>query len=207
MDKFKICPVCHTKNSPAVLECVECGNDLMGVPIVDEIILEEQNKAMLNVNSAPEAKTTDLVRVCDCGAENELSARKCSVCGEDISDVIPTPVKKENVHGHLLFISFDGKAKLDLLCPSEHVIGRENELSDYLSTKSFVSRRHAKLTVTADGAFIENLSKANGTYINNEKIDDDMAYKLCVGDEVGLGGFVNRNGRQELAAYFVLEDE
>ena len=44
MDKFKICPVCHTKNSPAVLECVECGNDLMGVRIVDETFLEEQKK-------------------------------------------------------------------------------------------------------------------------------------------------------------------
>lgn len=204
MEKFKICPVCHAKNSPAVLECVECGNDLMGVRIVDETFIEEQKK------TEPEtglAQTSDIVRVCDCGAENELSARKCSVCGEDISDVIPTPRKKATGSPNFLFISFDDAVKLELICPSEHIIGRENELAEYLSTKSFVSRRHAKLTVTAEGVFVENLSKANGTYINNEKIDDGKAYKLCVHDEVGLGGFVNQNGRQELAAYFVIRDE
>lgn len=204
MDKFKICPVCHAKNSPAVLECIECGNDLMGVRIVDEAFLAEQKKPEPEMAPAP---TSELVRVCDCGAENELSARKCSVCGEDISDVIPTPRKEATDLPDFLLMSFDGAVKLELTCPSEHIIGRENELAEYLSVKSFVSRRHAKLTVTSEGVFIENLSKANGTYINNEKIDDGTAYKLCVGDEVGLGGFVNQNGRQELAAYFVIRDD
>ena len=204
MDKFKICPVCHAKNSPAVLECIECGNDLMGVRIVDEAFLEEQQKIEPETASA---LASDLVRVCDCGAENEISARKCTVCGEDISDIIPTPRKKTTEPPKFLFLSFDGTAKLELACPSEHIIGRENELAEYLSTKSFVSRRHAKLTVTSEGVFVENLSKANGTYINNEKIDDGKVYKLCVHDEVGLGGFVNQNGRQELAAYFVIRDE
>ena len=190
------------ENSPAVLECVECGNDLMGVRIVDETFLEEQKKTETEMVSA---QTSDLVRVCDCGAENELSARKCSACGEDISDVIHSSKKLRKLRTS--FVSFDDAVKLELTCPSEHIIGRENELSEYLSAKSFVSRRHAKLTVTSEGVFIENLSKANGTYINNEKIDDGKAYKLCVHDEVGLGGFVNQNGRQELAAYFVVRDE
>ena len=61
--------------------------------------------------------------------------------------------------------------------------------------------------MTAEGVFIQNLSKANGTYVNNERIDDSLAYKLCVGDEIGLGGFMNHEGRQELAAYFVLGEE
>lgn len=204
MDKFKICPMCHAKNSPAVLECVECGNDLMGVRIVDEIFFEGQKKDEPKTASA---QTSVLVRLCDCGAENELAARKCAACGEDISDVIPAPRGKTAESPNFLFISFDGAAKLELTCPGEHIIGRENELAEYLAAKSFVSRRHAKLTVTSEGIFIENLSKANGTYINNEKIDDDTAYKLCVHDEVGLGGFVNQNGRQAMAAYFVVSDE
>ena len=204
MDKFKICPVCNAKNSPAVLECVECGNDLMGVRIVDESFLEDQKE---RESESTSIQVSDLVRVCDCGAENELSARKCTVCGEEISDIIPTPRKKAAESPKFLFMSCDGTAKLELTCPSEHIIGRENELAEYLSSKSFVSRRHAKLTVTSEGFFIENLSKANGTYINNEKIDDGTAYKLCIHDEVGLGGFVNQNGRQDLAAYFVVMDE
>ena len=204
MDKFKICPVCHAKNSPAVLECIECGNDLMGVRVVDEAFLEEQKKPEPEMVTVP---TSDLVKVCDCGAENELSTRKCSVCGEDISDVIPTPRKETTALPAFFLMSFDGLAKLELSCPSEHIIGRENELAEYMSAKSFVSRCHAKLTVTSEGVFIENLSKANGTYINNEKINDGTAYKLCVGDEIGFGGFVNQNGRQELAAYFAVRAE
>ena len=92
MDKYKICPVCHAKNSPAVLECIECGNDLMVVQIVDETFLEEQKETKPETGLA---QTSDLVRVCDCGTENELSVRKCLACGEDISDIIPTPRKKK----------------------------------------------------------------------------------------------------------------
>ena len=72
-----------------------------------------------------------------------------------------------------------------------------------VKSKSFVSRKHARITVTEEGVFIENLSKANGTYLNNEKLDDDKAYKLCIGDEIGLGGLENQYGRQESAAYFI----
>ncbi len=206
MDKFKICPVCHAKNSPAVLECIECGNDLLGVRIVDAAYFEEQKKTESEMNSTL-LQTSNLVKVCDCGADNELPARKCSACGEDISDIIPTPRKNTAESTNLQLISFDEAVKLELTCPSEHILGRENELAEYLSAKSFVSRRHAKLTVTPEGVFIENLSKANGTYINNEKLDDGAAYKLCVHDEIGLGGFINRNGRQELAAYFIVRNE
>lgn len=200
MEKYKICPMCHAKNSPAVLECIECGTDLMGVRVVDDSCVEE--KAPLNEPSTvPES---ELVRVCDCGAENKLSARKCAVCGEDISDVVPAARRSQIAADGYFISSIDGTMDFSLSCPSEHIIGRENELADYLHAKSFVSRRHAKITVTAEGVFIENLSKANGTYVNNEKIDDGSAYKLCVGDEIGLGGFFNQNGRQEQAAYFVV---
>ena len=36
-----------------------------------------------------------LVRICDCGAQNPPQARKCKVCGEDISDIMPTTVVAE----------------------------------------------------------------------------------------------------------------
>lgn len=206
MKKYKICPVCYTKNPPSVLECTECGNDMMGVRIVDDSFVEsEQTRVPQDSNQAQ--TQTDLVRVCDCGYENEVSARKCVSCGEDISDIIPTPRTSQNLCLSHVISSIDGKTKLKLECPSEHIIGRENELASYLQPKLFVSRKHAILTVTAEGVFIQNLSKANGTYVNNERIDDFIAYKLCVGDEIGLGGFVNHEGRQELAAYFVLGEE
>ena len=207
VEKFKICPVCNTSNPPYVLECTECGNDLLGVRIVDETYLEKQKDTPTAQTIKEDVKTEDLVRICECGAENEVSARKCAVCGEDISDILPTARKKETQTSKYSLVSFDNHIKLDLSCPGEHIIGRENELSDYLESKTYVSRRHAKLTVTTEGIFIENLSKSNGTYINNVKMDEGIAYKLCCGDKLGLGGFESKNGRQDLAAYFEIKKE
>ena len=205
MNKYKICPVCQTKNPPSVLECAECGNDLMGVRIVDDSIHELE--VAQNSSTKAAQPQTDLVRVCDCGYENEVSERKCASCGEDISDIIPSPRTQKTAHKGYVFSSIDGKATLRLDRPGEYILGREHELATYLQPKLFVSRKHAILTVTDEGVFIRNLSKANGTYLNNEKISDTMAYKLCIGDEIGLGGFTNHEGRQELAAYFVVGAE
>ena len=207
MRKYKICPVCHAKNLPSVLECTECGNDMMGVRIVDDVHIKPVIHIVESPEHVSEKSSADLVRVCDCGYENEVSVRKCVSCGEDISDIIPAPRRSNKVNSIYIVSSFDGVVSLRMECPSEHIIGREQELSSYLKPLLFVSRKHAKVTVTSEGVFIQNLSKANGTYINNEKIDDDIAYKLCVGDEIGLGGFVNDEGRQDMAAYFVVGRE
>jgi pSer/pThr/pTyr-binding forkhead associated (FHA) protein len=100
--------------------------------------------------------------------------------------------------------TIDGVATIRLDLPSEHIIGREHELAEYLKNKLFVSRKHALITVTSEGVFIQNLSNANGTYVNNERIDNNSAIKLCKDDEIGLGGLVNQNGRQDMAAYLVV---
>lgn len=84
------------------------------------------------------------------------------------------------------------------------VIGRNAALKEYLGAKSYVSRTHAKLTVVAGKVFIENLSKTNGTYINNESLECGAPVPLQSGDEIGLGGKVLQSTRQEQAAYFTL---
>ena len=82
------------------------------------------------------------------------------------------------------------------------ILGREAELKKYLQTKSYVSRRQARLTVTEDGVLIENLSRTNKTYLNNEELPDGAPAALRDGDEIGLGGKVIGGSRQEQAAYF-----
>lgn len=202
MKKYKICPVCQKKNSPTVLECIDCGNDLMGIRIVDDSYTVEPENPNIDTNTTKQP--TVFVRICECGQENVVSARKCVLCGEDISDIIPTPRKKDSCGDAYSLASIDGKIDYTLQCPSEHIIGRESELSEYLLEKFYVSRQHAKFTVTPEGLFLQNLSKSNGTYVNNKKIEDNLAYKLCVGDEIGLGGLVNQSGRQDAAAYFTV---
>ena len=36
MKKYKICPECHEKNDPSMIDCIACGTDLMNVKITDE---------------------------------------------------------------------------------------------------------------------------------------------------------------------------
>lgn len=203
MQKYKICPSCHSKNEPTLLECLYCEADLTRVKITDE-----ETEKMLEENAtatpAPSGKAT-MVRVCDCGEKNPANARKCQTCGEDISDITPTPDgTPENATvaaPTYVLSSLDGQYAYKVSA-GETVIGRENTMSDYLAAKSYVSRAHAKLTIEDGIFYIENLSGTNFTYVNNKKIVGKTELKN--GDELGLGG-TNINGKcQSEAAYFLV---
>ena len=47
MQKYKICPSCHSKNEPTLLECLYCEADLTRVKITDE-----ETEKMLTENAA-----------------------------------------------------------------------------------------------------------------------------------------------------------
>lgn len=194
MDKYKICPSCGTHNPPTVFECIECETDLTSVRAVDETTEQIQAESH---SKMPSGK---MVRICECGARNLPSARKCSECGEDISDIVPTPDIEEKVH--YIFTSTDGEYAFELTELSV-IIGRENVMKEYLSFKNYVSRNHAEITITDGKLYIKNLSKANGTYVNNEKLDDKL-HELHDGDELSLGGCVVNGNRQANAAYFLV---
>ena len=91
LTKYKVCPECGKHNSPNLLECRYCEADLTSVKVVDSAAEE----AASNSSSASAPTETELVRICECGAHNASQARKCKVCGEDISDIIPVQVEKE----------------------------------------------------------------------------------------------------------------
>lgn len=198
MEKFKVCPSCRTKNDPTLFECVHCEADLTMVKVTDEA-----TKGMPAENAAAQPETTEQwIRVCECGVNNPANARKCSACGEDISDITPTPGRREE-KGTSVYVlsSLDGQYTYKITA-EEITVGREAVMGEYLSAKSFVSRVHAKLTVEENELYIENRSNTNFTYVNNRKISGKT--KLQEGDEVGLGGMDVNGGRQEQAAYFLV---
>ena len=206
MQKYKICPLCHSKNEPTLLECLYCEADLTRVKITDEEaekMLEENTAA----TPAPSDKVT-MVRVCDCGTKNPANARKCQACGEDISDITPmpdeTPENATSATPTYVLSSLDGQYVYKISA-NETVIGREHTMGDYLVAKRYVSRTHAKLTIEGGAVYIENLSGTNFTYVNNKKIVAKTELKN--GDELGLGG-TNINGKcQSEAAYFLVRIE
>lgn len=198
MKKYKICPSCKTKNEPTFWECINCEEDLTRVKITDE-----ETEKMIESHLHESSNTPKLVRVCDCGTKNPSNARKCSNCNEDILDITPIPDEEEKETEKYTFVlsSLDGQFAYKLI-DKETNVGRENSMSEYLSSKSYVSRLHAKLIIENNELYIENLSSTNFTYINNVKINDKT--KLFDGDEIGLGG-TNINGKcQNQAAYFLV---
>jgi len=196
LDKYKVCPVCGEHNAPSLLECRKCETDLTGVKVVDSSTEAKQAEV------AAETPSEELLRVCDCGEMNPPQARKCRACGEDISDIIPTKhAAPEAKPFSYKLEAIDGSCSVTIE-DAVTVIGREAGLRDYLSSKVFVSRQQAKLTIIAGKVFIENLSKTNKTFVNNELVDDDKPFALKNGDEIGLGGKEINGKRQDDAAYF-----
>lgn len=203
LTKYKVCPECGKHNAPNLLECRFCEADLTGCKVVDKAT---ESVAPANEEKPATSSEKDiLVRICDCGAENAPQARKCKACGEDISDIIPERVsatEKRPFTYELRSVDGSFSVSLDQVVT---VIGREAQLKEYLSSKVYVSRQHAKLTVVAEKVFVENLSQTNKTFVNNEEVPSKTPTALNNGDEIGLGGKVINGTRQENAAYFVFQ--
>lgn len=191
--KYKICPHCGKHCPPAAFDCEACNTDLMTVRVTDE----ETEKAA--AAAAPVPKT---VRVCEnCGLHNPSNARKCAGCGEDISDIMPVEETAAEAP-HFTLASLDGRYAF-ALSPGKTLIGKEHEMGEYLADKPFVSRKQAELTLGENKLMLLNLSRSNGTYVNNVKCGGD-AVELHDGDELGLGGNSRNGQRQEGAAYFMV---
>ena len=200
MEKYKICPVCGTKNSPAMLECIECENDLSSIRVTDDSHENEQETTISNNTSSD---TQNMVRICEeCGTKNPVQARKCTSCGEDISYIVPTPDTDEE-QLHFVLSAIDGQYAYEIK-EGKTVIGRENEMSDYLKNKSFVSRLHAEFLLENGTLLIKNHSNTNFTFVNNQKIAGSEFVALKDGDTIGLGGNEKNGSRQAEAAYFTV---
>ena len=83
----------------------------------------------------------------------------------------------------LLVVAGDNVAQRYPLQNAEIIIGRSPEATIVLDEEK-VSRRHARITVTAQGFVIEDLQSTNKTFINSKKTDHGL---LQDGDLIGIG--------------------
>ena len=199
MEKFKICPVCGMHNKPNMIECIGCETDLTSVKATDEATEQAKITAQENTSENVEEK---YVRICDCGCINSATAKKCIECGEDISDIAPI-LQSENNTCKYVMTSLDGEYAYEIK-DGTAILGRENEMKEYLADKAYVSRQHAKIMKDDDKVYIENLSNTNFTFVNNQKIVEKT--ELHVDDEIGLGGNETNGSRQSGAAYLILRN-
>ncbi len=70
------------------------------------------------------------------------------------------------------------------LQPGEHVVGRDPDVDVRLDDAS-VSRRHARLVVTANGTLLEDFGSKNGTYRGCDRVTSPIP--LADGDEIRIG--------------------
>jgi DNA-binding winged helix-turn-helix (wHTH) protein len=70
------------------------------------------------------------------------------------------------------------------LQPGEHVVGRDPDVEVRLDA-STVSRRHARLLVTAEGTVLEDFGSKNGTYRGVDRVTSPI--QLADGDEIRIG--------------------
>jgi DNA-binding winged helix-turn-helix (wHTH) protein len=75
------------------------------------------------------------------------------------------------------------------LRPGENVLGRDPDEGIDLESPT-VSRRHARILITASGATLEDLGSKNGTYHQGQRVTTAMA--LANGDEIRVGSVVMR---------------
>lgn len=199
MEKFKICPVCGMHNKPNMIECIGCETDLTSVKATDEATEQAKITAQENTSENVEEK---YVRICDCGCINSVTAKKCAECGEDISDIAPI-LQSDNNTCKYVMTSLDGEYAYEIK-DGTAILGRENEMKEYLADKTYVSRQHAKITKEDDKVYIENISNTNFTFVNNQKITGKT--ELHIDDEIGLGGNETNGSRQSEAAYLILRN-
>jgi DNA-binding winged helix-turn-helix (wHTH) protein len=83
--------------------------------------------------------------------------------------------------GHTCRLLWDNREFL--LSEGEHLIGRTLEALVWIDSRR-VSRRHARILVSSEGATIEDLGSRNGTFVGDRRIESAA---LADGDEIRVG--------------------
>ena len=196
---YKQCPACGQKCNKTDSECNECGADITASPLLND---EVKKEVLLDTSQEAVGK---FIRICEeCGHKNKANVRKCTDCGEDISHITLTASNEtESEVKKYELLSIDGKCTLNIT-ENIHIIGRENELSEYLSNKSYVGRKHARIEMRDSNIYLTDLNSTNRTYKNNAPIEKNIPVLITEGDAISFGGTNIDGNYQDKAAYFIV---
>ncbi len=105
------------------------------------------------------------------------------------SNMMKDPVVNESQSkAQLRLIAMDVQPRVEILVSKpEFVIGKKQSVVDgVISFNKMISRVHCKVLCKQDQYYIEDLQSANGTYINNVRLQPEIATKIKHGDIVRL---------------------
>ncbi len=86
----------------------------------------------------------------------------------------------------LVMFREDGSRRTFALAPGPTTIGRKDDCTIRIPL-AIVSRRHSEIVVADKGATLRDLGAANGTYLNNKRIQQEV---LKAGDQIMVGPVV-----------------
>lgn len=86
----------------------------------------------------------------------------------------------------LVMFREDGSRRVFSLALGATTIGRKDDCTIRIPL-AVVSRRHAEIFVEEDGVVLKDLGAANGTYLNNQRVEEE---DLEPGDQIVIGPVV-----------------
>ncbi len=198
----RLCDNCHAKNPPNARKCSVCGEDIADIlPTADK---EQPKKEKAKAKSLEEVQIPlDIPPVPPIPDPSTTppTESKDSATASEIAPATLLNTALSRLPFTVTLTTLDKKISYTLT-GERTVLGRTEELGQYLSTKPYVSRLHCVLTVSEEGVFVEDLNNTNYTFVNNTRIIGKV--KLEKGDTLSLGGLVIGGNRQTHAAYFTV---
>jgi hypothetical protein len=107
----------------------------------------------------------------------------------------PQKIKGPSAENRRLIVVSNGEV-IPLPTGREILLGRSDpildiypdlDLTPYDGDRRGISRRHARIYILPEGAFIEDLESTNFTFVNRFRLEPGKRYPLKDGDEVRLG--------------------
>lgn len=83
----------------------------------------------------------------------------------------------------LVMFREDGSKRVFALEPGQTTLGRKDDCTIRIPL-AVVSRHHAEIVVEDDTATLKDLGASNGTYLNNERVDQE---DVTAGDQIMIG--------------------
>lgn len=193
------CSVCGAQVMPGGAFCDHCGAALSTPPAPSPPPSPQQPETPVCSNCS--ARLEPGSKFCDaCGAPVGATPQTSSSpeCGPGSPTLLLSPQAPPSpavVSGRLVVQGTNAT----LPFPSgktEIIVGREDPASDVFpdvdlaehgGDEGGISRRHARIFVQGNQAFIEDLNSTNYTYVNQQVLIPEQPHPLNDGDEIRLG--------------------
>lgn len=120
--------------------------------------------------------------------EPELQKREELDTGEDTHTVLLWSREQQNSVRRLL--GEDGKTGVIEILYYPFLIGKQENLTDYVLSSDTVSRVHARIDRTENRYSLTDLNSTNGTFINGRRLETNESVDLNIGDKIGIAEFI-----------------